>query len=73
MGKNCGGTGDAQEYQQLSADDAKMLQNAEPWFCEVYMKKRGGPSVLELFFFGVVLLLMYMYIHVYIYMFFTTT
>ena len=30
-------------------------------------EKKGGPSVLELFFFGVVLLLMYMYIHVYIY------
>ena len=50
MGKNCGGTGDAKEYQQLSADDAKMLQNAEPWVLWSLLEKKGGPSVLELFF-----------------------
>ena len=49
MGKNCGGTGDAQEYHQLSADDAKMLQNAEPWVLWSLHEKKGS---LEFFFSG---------------------
>ena len=42
MGKNCGGTGDAQEYQQLSADDAKMLQNADMMYLGTGHKDFGA-------------------------------